>query len=228
MSGHLRRAAAVVAVFVVSLLTVVPAPTASAHGASDYFTTWIQFTSVNFWIATDFPPDSPLPWRTRMREAGANWDLGATGRPYVNMPNSTQTWTSNACTAYQQGWPSGIHMGAGSIAATSLCASGALVLNAQIRFSPAYGWHVLDSFPPAGSTDYDFESVATHEFGHAMGGWLDPPVSLGHFTTGSPADCTRPDLYTMCADAWPGEASKRTPTSHDVHTMANGYINAPW
>lgn len=78
-----------------------------------------------------------------------------------------------------------------------------------------FPWYFGDGEVPNGRID--FESLATHEFGHATG-------FFGHFGDGS-AECPNgPAIETMCpAYTFEAQSAWRTLENHDIHTLLNTY-----
>jgi len=83
--------------------------------------------------------------------------------------------------------------------------------------SGASGWNTDDTAP--GPNQWDLQSIATHEAGHATG-------FVGHFSAAaycpSPADAT---TQTMCAGdpSQKGTSMVRSLEDHDLHTLDNAY-----
>lgn len=88
-----------------------------------------------------------------------------------------------------------------------------LLQNAQIEFDNQWNWH--SGSGGAGPNEFDFQSVATHEFGHFLGG--------EHFVGAELCDNANGPEQTMCGGIPAGNISRRTLEDHDIHPMENAY-----
>jgi hypothetical protein len=100
----------------------------------------------------------------------------------------------------------------------------------QLALNSSKSWYWALT-PPIQPSEWDVKGVATHEFGHAAGGWVAQSEN-GHFNAGDdPGECAASvpvlDLHTMCN----GEPLKRLKGTfleqhlefHDIHTFEARY-----
>jgi hypothetical protein len=80
------------------------------------------------------------------------------------------------------------------------------------------------------SSELDLEGLATHEFGHVVGGWTES-TDEGHFDNSTnPNLCgsgvSDSDKHTMCTNLGSGLESwyKRSLQTHDTHTFQDAYV----
>ncbi len=114
----------------------------------------------------------------------------------------------------------------GHLGGAGVCHMGGAGEKFNMDFDTDEDWHHQagsDGVPNTVSA----HGVATHEFGHAAGGWLTSTGSPGHFT--SSADCNwadPPSVQTMCenlggdldnSDKW------QTIETHDTHEFTAEY-----
>lgn len=87
-----------------------------------------------------------------------------------------------------------------------------------IAYDDSPTWHSGTGTPPTG--EFDVESVAAHEWGHAMGFGLG--AGQDHFTD---ADCGSASRATMCATTPSGANGDiwRSLEPHDIHTTEAAY-----
>lgn len=170
------------------------------------------------------PRNSPYPFWDRLNDARNSWPYSNGGaRPAVNFPETPFNWPPNNPCGYAIG-ANGLHWYAidgkhGTHAQTWVCwnVSEDRIRNAQIQFDSDETWWAYSGTP---STAYlDFWSIAAHEIGHALGGWLDG--YSGHF--GSNQDRVVSPTQTMCPASAYGGTSLRSTETHDRHTIANEY-----
>lgn len=143
--------------------------------------------------------------------------------------DSSVSYSTNACNA-----PTGtIHFTSNqftgsTLARTKRCSNSTTITRAIIGFDASgRTWNTSSSGSSSSSTtETDLQGVATHELGHAMGGWRANGGIDNHFSGGlCPADSS---VATMCINVGPGQEIGatvywRTLTAHDTHTIANAY-----
>ena len=217
-----RRAGLALAAVVLILVSVLQGDVAAAHDPAYYFppshiaglsSKW-PFPAMNVSFTPSFP--NSQVWRDRVQEAHANWP-GSTGRPSVYFHITSSPWSaSNPCA--QGDDANGVFYSSlpiGTLGRTYRC-DYYQHWNFNLVFNSSYGWHVGSGDPP--SDFFDLESNATHEFGHAYGGWV-----LDRHFTGTTLCPSNDARHTMCSSLPIGTSYTRTPASHDVHTMDAGY-----
>ena len=177
-------------------------------------------TAITFTFGSSMP--STGGYRDRARDGSANWvGLGLPARTFVS--TGPGTWTTDPCENLNRGLVNGLHLrpidGAGStLATTASCVwlDRPAMANVDIVFDDDETWWVSDaaSIPPSAA---DFESVATHEMGHAWG-WLGDHLS-------GPTLCgdSGGPRHTMCAHHWLGTTNQRTPEQGDRDPVAAAY-----
>lgn len=157
--------------------------------------------------------DSSLPsaWRTVVRNAAEEWE--DTGDFDWDRSSSSQ----NKLTLER------IDGSGGTLATTTNSRFGDFLYRIGILFDSSESWHTSSGTPP--SSKLDALSVATHEFGHAVG--IDHPES---FRCGSGVSASsRP---TMCqhGDLKKNDTSRRSLASDDrnaIEDQYNGTSSAP-
>lgn len=186
-------------------------------GCSPVTQTWASST-----IRLTYGPTLPAgAMRDRAREASANWaGIGLPARSFSASPAGAQ-WTSDPCANLGRGLVNGLHVGpidgpGGILASTQSCVrtDRPEMANVDIVFDAQEVWWTSDSSAISPRT-IDFESVATHELGHAWG-WL------GDHLSGTPCN-PGPSRATMCADLPPGSVGQRTPQKEDRNPIARAY-----
>ena len=201
---------------------------AAAHDASSYFNHRFTDSTVAFYFDASFPANSPFPLRDRVREGNFNWYAYPSNRPTMSIYDGSVNYGGwNAPCQQPYSVANGLHWfgldGADNeLARTTVCYDSAghiMTGTSHIAFDSGETWWAYDSAPPSNAY-YDLESIATHEFGHALGGWLSD--SSGHWKSSSDL-CTSGPIHTMCPVNPKGSADWRTPESHDGHTMQAGY-----
>ncbi|GIH02640.1 hypothetical protein Rhe02_07070 [Rhizocola hellebori] len=216
-------------IYLVFLLVVggifLPHPPASAHSPTSYFTAgkWPTSQVISYGINIGFPTGS---WRSRLVEAKDQWNNSAsTGEPKiywyladdVNHGSAGDPCGISGFNTAAIFWNDLDYLGSNWVAATRLCPQtlNSTIYNFTIEFdSTRSNWYSGNADNPGGNVD--FWSVATHEFGHALGFWEHIPESDG----ACPDDSTR---ATMCPSTYLGTERQRTVSPHDVHTFDAAY-----
>lgn len=202
----------------IAAATVAPA---SGHTATTFITGYWRATSIRFGYTASFPQNSPYPFRDRFVNARDSWPYdGGGSRPLVYFDNSTLNWPPNTPCSYTTG-ANGLHYynldgQNGTFGTTYVCinASTREITNAQIVLDSSETWWPYDTAPL--QSHLDVWSVATHELGHALGGWNSPWT--GHFS-----DVCATPVNSMCPTGSYGTTHIRSTETHDRHTMAAGY-----
>ncbi|HEX8581421.1 MAG TPA: hypothetical protein VF640_03795 [Acidimicrobiales bacterium] len=216
-----RTARALAAGIAAAASIAVPARPAEAHADLIwYFPRWWSQDEVTF----TFTAAVPTAARPRIDDGKQSWPT-STERPAVRFASSGSRWGMSCGGTDGR---NGIHwtdLPTGAVGRTNVCPPGSTTLtDVEVGFEKYAPWHMGTSAPPY--DEYDLWSVATHEFGHALGGWVGPSDENHHFleddTQGACPGGTANS--TMCQTASsPGAWWKRDVESHDVHTMTNRY-----
>jgi len=214
-----RRAIAALPVATVAVSLVVPTRSAQAHDAPAWFQARWNSGPVPFVIDGTVPASTAF--RDRIREGGTNWPTNTSGRPAISFGSTAGDLPSGACADST----SGIHYGyvdgraSGTVAVTNVCyySSSRSIVTADIVFDDREPWFDSDS-TAIPSDRLDLEAVATHEFGHAYGGW-----NGSHWGDGGELCGTGLTRHTMCPSIIRGQSTQRSPELHDVHTMKAEY-----
>lgn len=232
MTTRFRRTPrAVLAGAVFGLLVAAPM-SAAAH--SDY-STWYRtkwksdhHTGLNItWrFAPTFPSDSAK--RDRVREGAGAWNAEGQDMKFEWLGSSSdaQPFSCSDFSALSYNgisWDS-LDGSGGTWARAKVCwhtTSETYHTSHQflIRFDSDDTWY--DGTGTPGSNQVDLKSLATHEFGHATGGWLDES-SGGHWSSSSSL-CTDSPRHTMCPSINKGENFMRGLELHDSHTFTGLY-----
>lgn len=154
-----------------------------------------------------------------------NWDNAGTA--HFVFTNDTPDhadigFDSRTCA---QGFDNTVHwepISGGALAKARLCTSGNNVVDFMIGFDSGENWNTGSDAP--GPNEQDLRAVATHEFGHATGGWVTPGTK-GHWDEGGEGQLCHDDSgkHTMCSTITTEEMWQRTLETHDQHTFANAY-----
>jgi hypothetical protein len=102
-----------------------------------------------------------------------------------------------------------------NLAETYNCPGGGPFVSFVMTFDQI-SWH-SDSTPPP-PTAYDRRSTASHEFGHATGGW-----TISHWPDTSTRCQVNAQRLTMCRAVPQGTDMMRSLGDHDIHTFQAAY-----
>lgn len=228
-----HRAAMTIATSLV-LLLVLLAPIAKAHTPENWF--YAQWNApvlggpalVQYGFAPSFPSSSA--WETRVNNGSSVWTNRSAGDLTFQStgdlatepdrdPCRTTTDPNSVHYAYIDG-----NSGTNTLAATAVCYSTATSAAGQgrmLRFSMTYdsGNTFYTGTGQPSSSQVDLYSVASHEFGHAAGGWG------AHWDQqGQASLCpTHSGRHTMCSTLEPGTNFMRSLNTHDAHTFETQY-----
>ncbi len=195
---------------------------AGAHTASTYFTDghWPRNQSIAYGVNSGFPTGT---WRTLAWNGKEQWNSATnTGEPTIYWTLADDVSYGSATSpcgvpGYNTGaifWNDLDYLGPSVLGATRLCGF-TPIFNFTIEFDRTRtDWYVGTGDAPGGS--YDFWSVASHEFGHALGFWKH----LDEADAACPNDSTR---STMCPSVYDGTERQRTLATHDIHTFDAAY-----
>lgn len=222
--GRLRVAAAAIVGAVVALIAVPNA--AFGHDPSTYYLTkWPAASSVSYGLNMGFPTGQIRSSQAAAKNAwnDASFD---TAEPdfwwslvddlyYGNAQSPCGIEGINTGALF---WNNLDYIGSGVLGATRTCGS-AYLLNFTIAFDSAgTNWYFGTGVPA--SNQWDFISIATHEFGHAFG--MNGPLATGnHFYESDPICPESTARETMCP-GWIGAAGTvflRSLGTHDVDTF---------
>lgn len=104
-----------------------------------------------------------------------------------------------------------------------------LIENFQIVFDEDYTWYKGADYTEIGSNEYDVDGVASHEFGHVVGGWTEGTAE-GHYDPSTNASLCGSgvsiyDRHTMCSGTGPGlqGSLRRSLETHDKDVFVLAY-----
>lgn len=213
----------VVIVFMVGASAAFPVRVSAHDDGAWYNAKWKSDHHTGLSITWRFAPTvTNSTMKTRVAEAFGHWNnVASTTQSFNRLSDSTDYQDFDACTAAYNGVSyAGIDGVGDTIARTKLCVhSGSPFQTAHqflIRLDDQEPWDNGDGFPA--SDRYDTEGVATHEVGHATGGWLSP--GPGHFTNSTL--CSTP-IHTMCGLMGKGDNHGETLELHDQDTFQDAY-----
>jgi len=214
-------------VFLVILLAAfgvgVTGQSAQAHSANSYFDhgRWPITAGIEYGLSYGFPGAGE--WRGRVYAGKEQWNAVANANDphiYWSLPDDVSYGDArNPCGVpglYKGAvfWNDLNYLSIYTTGVTRLCGA-APVVNFTIEFdSSRSDWYVGTGDAPSGTVD--FWSVATHEFGHALGWWDHLPESDG----ACPDSGSR---NTMCPTVYAGTERQRTVADHDIHTFNEAY-----
>lgn len=226
MTRSTIRAALIIVAGLLMLLGL-GTPTSSAHNATDFYPTysrWPKWSHPAWFIRDNFPTGDA---RIAVQNSFLTWNAaysGVYGEPQFDFDGPTTAvgdW-SNACTTSFNGvyWRQGTSYSGTWFGKTNTCVTPGYVTRFTLVVNQDQPWYVSSGNPP--STQWDLQSVVTHEVGHATG-WV------GHFGPIPSADvCNQSDpsaYMTMCGydPTAKGTNKMRTLGQHDQHTLYNAY-----
>jgi len=226
----------------VVILTSVPA---YAHGDDNYWDyEWRSqdrgTTNQDYEFTSQVPGDDANgAFGDRTAEGGQKWNAIGIGGNDMHFRRNGVVANYNPfddCSNIPD-YKNGIHyrsLPGGAIGITSLCTSPGLFSNVyidsfQISFESSENWYKQDATSGIPGWQTDLESVAAHEFGHVVGGWLDAgPYS--HYTNAvNAAICPNPPsnvTQTMCAggdNSATGQTWRRSLEEHDIDVFQLAY-----
>lgn len=214
--SRLRRIALVL--LLLAVWQAMAAASSFAHTASQHYTylTWDVTGVENYQIAGGVPQIERV--RVSIVNGADTWNALSPGPTLVYNGYSSQAPivapscdVSSRSFIFQRDLPE-----AERLAEAWLCGT----LSGNIRADAFHitfdtrPWHSDVSLPAPG--DYDRWSVASHEFGHAMGHWV-------HWPDNSTRCVNEGHRLTMCSIIYPGTTFVRDLGDHDIHTYEAQY-----
>jgi hypothetical protein len=157
-------------------------------------------------------------------EGGKAWNQETDEILFKRSGDEVANFSPGACATHQ----SAIHydeLFGVVVGETVICGSGATISGFQLTLDSLVPWWWSDSTVP--NNYFDAQSVATHEFGHAAGGWTNGTPEK-HFDENNYAalcgeSVPNSDYHTMCAGNRKGTNHWRSVELHDRHTFADAY-----
>jgi hypothetical protein len=192
---------------------------ASGHAAGNYFNPDSGIAGLETWpganpnITVHFTANMGNNARTAARRGFQTWeDDTATVGFSVGAEHGNTPVDFGNCSSYDNEVHWNEQIGGNPLARAGWCWNGSGdIYTFTLAYDGSYNWHTGTGDP--GANEYDVESVAAHEWGHAMG--FD-----GHLTD---ADCGSATRATMCSTTPIASTVWRTLESHDIHTTENAY-----
>ena len=216
-----KRIAQLLVVLLAGLIAATALPSAAgAHTAGSYFVRghWPANQSIGYGVNTGFPGGE---YRSRLLDGKNQWNNAAnTGEPniYWSLADDISYGTAGSpcgVPGYNTAaifWNDLDYLSSGTLGATRLCGSTSVIFNFTIEFDSDRSWYTGTGDSPDNRPD--FWSIASHEFGHAVGFW-------NHLPAGEcPNNSTK---FTMCPTYDMGTERQRTLTAHDIHTFDAAY-----
>lgn len=201
-------------------MSPVPSEVALAHAAGQFYVRSWDVNAVHWHFNNLFPQQN---FRARFVDATDEWNSLGPKLHFDKDPDSGgYAWQTCNHPAQDSVVQMNSLGGTMVLAQTTTCVSSAGVLKSfQTRFDGDQPWYTGSSTPPPGN-EFDFQSLATHELGHATGfGQANPPGGQ-HFDDSDDA-CANAPFNTMCSLILTGDAFWRSLETHDRHTFANQY-----
>lgn len=223
----MRRALLTDCVAAALLAALVLTSVGVAHDGGTYY--------VQRWKSTErdqnygFASDVGANFKDRVENAAQEWN-GLSGNMQFHRGGVNVTWSYGDSDCHAAGSNS-IHIGSidgattasnpSTLATTTTCvysSDSTKIWSFRTKFDSAENWYTGTGSP--GSSQFDAQSVATHELGHATG-----------FGRGSAPDhwdpsnsvCTDSPKHTMCPVTPSGTTFERSLEEHDRHTFNNVY-----
>lgn len=210
--------------FFCAVVVLLPAVSADAHTASDWFPDeWgiVNRSAVQIvWADTDFlVGGSGETARDRIKDGAAQWNNLDSDFAFVATGAYNFTLSTNPCNngVNQNAYFWRNFTGGSTLAQTTRCIgpNGTAIISYVVEFASDHEWYTGTGGPP--SDKFDVWSVASHEQGHAAG-------FAGHWTGSGAADCSSgAGRETMCSGTSAGTTMKRSLETHDSHTFENAY-----
>ena len=242
MSRFSRVEAAAVVAWAVALVLIQALP-AFAHN-EDLFWDGVEWatedrnTTKQFYeFTTEVPGDANGAFADRVAEGGQKWnaiDINGPDNHFVRNGVVANYNPFGSCPEIAD-FKNGVHFREvpdNPVARTRICRANTVfgtdrIMWFQMIFDESHSFYTGNA-QGGTSGQYDVENVSAHEFGHAVGGWIESSEN-GHFQ--SPRDgatiCTTPytSRSTMCATFIAGSNGfyGRSLESHEIHTYVQRY-----
>jgi hypothetical protein len=183
---------------------------------------WVRDLSVTYAWTGQLPTSA---WRTPIKNAAATWNKAGAKLTFVESSTAISHGYTACGSAYQDNGVWYRSLSSTYLAWTSWCTFSGTneMYSFQLSVNKNYSWYIGTGTPS--SSQYDLQSVATHELGHAGGWahhWNDPGYGGDYYCSWN-GDSTSPTRHTMCAETANGTIMQRTLGPHDLDTFQNRY-----
>jgi hypothetical protein len=202
--------------------------TALAHGLNNYWAAFWPTSGSQNEIAYDMTIGVPgglgSSEHDHIAEGGKAWNQETDEILFKRSGDEVSNFPASNCDSHQ----SAIHYDeiyGTAVGTTIICGTGSTITGFQLTLDSLVPWWWSDATVP--NNYFDAQAVATHEFGHAAGGWTNGTPERHFDENNNAALCgesvPNSDYHTMCAENRKGTNHWRSLESHDRHTFTDAY-----